>query len=177
MNISYEEIESDSKKIAEAAMSSKRVVPSFFYPLKCLRYHFAIYLIFAALSFFFPDMSGDYLIGLGVLAFGLFNWLFIFAFASGYVNLFNMASNPEVKELALTKILTSKLKVYGLVWFGLIVVLGLISITTEINIGALVFGNFAISLLVLFILTIDLSRFQLSGLLGTASAVKSHLDN
>jgi len=103
------------------------------------------------------------------------NWLFIFAFASGYVNLFNMISLPEVRDLTLTKVLSSKLKAYGFAWLLAIVALGLVSITTEVNIGALVFGNFAISLLGLFILTIDLSRFQLSGLIGAASAVKGHL--
>ena len=175
MNISYDEIKSDSQKMTEAALSSKRMVPSFFEPLKYLKYHFFTYLFFAALSFFLPDMSGDYLIGLGVLGFGLMNWLFIFAFASGYVNLFNMVSIPEVKDLTLTKVLHSKLKAYGVTWFLVIVALGVISITTEINIGALVFGNFALSLLGLFVLTIDLSRFQLSGLIGAASSIKNHL--
>lgn len=158
-------------------MSSKRIAPSFFNPLKCLRYHLTVYLIFAVLSFFFPDMGGEVLIGVGVLFFGVVNWIFIFAFTSGYVNLYSMVNIPEVKELTLTKILSSKLKAYGLVWFGFIVILGVVSITTNINIGALVFGNFAFSLLGLFILTIDLSRFQLSGLFGAVSAIKSHLDN
>lgn len=175
MNISYDEIKSDSQTLAEAALSSKRMVPSFFEPLKHLKYHFLTYLFFAVLSFFLPDMSGDYLIGLGVLGFGLMNWLFIFAFTSGYVNLFNMISIPEVRDLTLTKVLSSKLKAYGFVWFLAIVALGLGSVTTEINIGALVFGNFALSLLGLFILTIDLSRFQLSGLIGAASAIKGQL--
>ncbi|MEA5105705.1 hypothetical protein [Pantoea sp. S18] len=177
MNISYDEIKSDSKVMAEAILSSKKIVPSFFYPLKCLRYHLSVYLIFAVLSFFLPDMNGDILIGLGVLAFGLLNWVFIFAFSSGYVNLFSMINTPEVRGLKLTKVLVSKLKTYSLVWLVLMVVLGMVTITTEINIGALVFGNFVLTLVGLFILTIDLSRFQLSGLLGTASAVKNHLSH
>lgn len=176
MNISYDEIIADSRVLVEAAMSSNRDVPSFFSPLKYLKYHFALYILFAALSFFLPDLSGDYLIGLGALVFGLLNWLFIFGFTSGYVSLFDMVSNPVVKELKLTKIISFKLKAYGVAWLTLLVALGLASITTELNIGALVFGNFIITIIGLFILSIDLSRFQLSGLMGVVSAMKSNFD-
>lgn len=177
MNISYNEIKADSKVLAEVAINSSRMVPSFFSPFKYLKYHFATYILFAVLTFFIPDMSGDYLIGLGVLAFGLLNWLFIFGFASGYVSLFAMISTPEAKDLKLTKIISFKLKVYGLAWLALLVTLGIVSLTTGLSIGALVFGNFIFTLLGLFILSIDLSRFQLSGLIGLVSAAKSHLGN
>ena len=177
MNISHDEIKADSKVLAEAAMSSSSTVPSFFLPLSYLKYHFAVYIVFAALSFFLPDMSGDSLIGLGVLGFGLLNWLFIFGLASGYVSLFAMVSNPDVKGLKLTKVISSKLKAYGIVWFCLLVVLGLASINTGLSIAVLVFGNFILTIFGLFILNIDLSRFQLSGLIGAASAIKTHYGN
>lgn len=177
MNITYDEIKADSKVLAEAAMNSNRIVPSFFSPLKYLKYHFAIYILFAALTFFIPDMSGDYLIGLGALMFGLLNWLFIFGFASGYVSLFAMISTPGAKGLKLIKIISFKLKAYGLAWLALLVTLGVVSITTGLSIGALVFGNFIFTLLGFFILSIDLSRFQLSGLIGLVSAAKNHLGN
>jgi len=172
MNISYDEVKVDSEKLIDAALSSTNTIPSFFAPLGYLKYHLLAYVAFSALALYIPDVGGDVMMVLGVLIFGFLNWLFIFGFASGYVTLFAMVSNPAVRGLKLTKIISAKLKVYGIAWLALIFILGLVSIVSDINIGALVFGNFVFSILGFFILNIDLSRYQLSALMGAVSAIK-----
>lgn len=175
MKISYEEIRSDSEKITDSMLSSKQYVPSFFEPVKCVKYHMLTYLVFALLSFFLPDTKGDILIGLVILGFGMLHWFFIFCFISGYVGLFTMISSPEVKELKLTRIISKKVKTYGISWLVIIVMLGLVSVTTELNIGALVFGNFLLSIFGFFVFNLDISRYQISALIGAASAVRDNI--
>lgn len=176
MKISYEEIRSDSKKITDSMLSSKQYVPSFFEPMKCVKYHMLTYLLFSLLSFFLPDMNGDILIGLVILGFGLLNWFFIFCFISGYAGLFAMISFPDVKELKLSRIFSKKVKAYGISWLLIIILLGLVSVTTEMSIGALVFGNFLFSIFGFFVFNLDVSRYQLAGLFGALSAAKNNLN-
>lgn len=176
MQINYEEIRNDSKKITDSMMSSKQCVPSFFEPMRYVKYHILTYLIFALLSFFFPDASGDIMIGIAILGFGLLHWFFIFCFISGYVGLFAMVSSSDVKELKLSRIISKKVKSYGIAWLMIITLLGLVSVTTELNIGALVFGNFLFSIFGFFIFNLDISRYQVAGLFGALSAAKDKMN-
>jgi hypothetical protein len=177
MKITYDEIKKDSQVIALAIGSSSKEVPSFFSPIKRVKFHLVLYLFFAILSYFFSPASEDKLVWFGILCFGVLNWIFIIGFIFGYDYLFGMINLKEVRELKLVKVFKGKVNAYGLAWFFIIGLLGVISLSTELSIGALVIGNFLVTIFGLFIFNIDASRYQLAGLMGATSAIKESFKN
>lgn len=175
MNISYEELVSDSKKIAESMLSSKEMVPSLFNVLGVLKVQFLIYVVFVVASFLFLGTNGRIDIWLGVAVFGILHWLFLLVYASGYVSLFSMLNQDVVKDLMLVRLISGKIKFYGGAWTVCVFILGLISVFTELNVAAIVFGNFIVSILGLIIFNIDVSRFQIPSLVGALAAAKDSL--
>lgn len=173
MNIKYDEVRTDSQKITEAMLSSAKMVPSMFKFIHVIKYQLCLYLAFVILSAFMLSKSDRIDIWLGVLAFGFLHWLFLFNFVSGYANLFSMLKENSLQNLKLVKILSKKIKVYGWLWAIGIFISGVLSVFSELNLGALVFGNFIVSILILMVFSIDVSRFQISSLVGSLSAVKS----
>ncbi|MCW1877166.1 hypothetical protein OMR58_22215 [Erwinia sp. INIA-01] len=172
MNITYSEVKSDSAKIVESILSSDREIPSLKRIVGVLKYHIALYVFFATLSFFLPKVDKGSGVFFLVAAFGVMHWFLLVSLMSSYATLFFMVRDTKVKELKLMVLVRSKIKSYSMVWAFGIVLLGLISISTELNIGALVFGNLIISVLGLIIFNLDMSRFQISSLLGAISAAK-----
>ncbi|WP_350262714.1 hypothetical protein AAF463_23815 (plasmid) [Pantoea sp. BJ2] len=177
MKITYDEIKRDSEVIAVEISSTNREIPSFFSPIKRIKYHLILYSFFSFLSYFLSPASEDKLVWFGILVFGALNWFFLMGFIFGYDYLFSMISSQKIKNLKLVKIFKRKLISYGIAWFLAIGVLGVISLSSELSIGALVIGNFLITIFGLFIFNIDASRYQLAGLLGTASAIKVNFKN
>ena len=171
MRMTYDEIKSDSEVISLQFGLSKNEVPSLFSPIKKLGFHLVVYFIFSGVSYFLMPEGSDKLSWFGALAFGVVNWIFIVVFVSGYDFIFSIVSTPQINELKLVKMLKRKVRTYGIVWLVLLILLGAISLTTEINLGALVIGNFIISLLGLLVFNVDISRYQISGFLGAASAL------
>lgn len=68
-----------------------------------------------------------------------------------------------------------KIKHYGLVWAALIVLLGVGSAVTELNVALLVIGNFVGSILLMFAFNADISRYQISAVMGAVSAVRDNI--
>lgn len=177
MRITYDEIKRDSQVIAAEVGSSSKEIPSFFSPLKRIKFQLALYFVFSLLSYFFSPASEDKLVWFGVFGFGVLNWMFLTGFIFGYDYLFSMISSQKIRDLKLVKIIKRKVNAYGLVWLGAIGGLGLISLFTELSIGGLVIGNFLVTIFGLFIFNIDISRYQLAGLLGVSEAVKKKLED
>lgn len=175
MRITYDEIKRDSERIALEVGSSEKEVPSFFFPIKRIGLLLIVYFLFAGISYFLMPKGSDKLAWFGVLAFGVFNWVFIAAFIFGYEFIFNIVNTPEVNELKLVRVLKRKVRAYGMVWLIVLVLLGLTSLVTDMNLGALVIGNFIFSLLGLLIFNVDISRYQISGALGVISALNQSL--
>lgn len=175
MNISYDEVASDSKKLAEAMLSSREFVPTLFNGLNSFRIQISIYIAFVVASFFFLEKGARIDIWFGVVAFGLMHWVFLLTYASGYLNLYSMINKKVVEDLKLVRVLTGKFKVYGWVWSISIFLLGVVSLSTELNVAAIVFGNFIVSILGTIIFNLDMSRFQIPSLLGAISAAKDSL--
>lgn len=177
MKITYDEISSDSKKIVNAMSSSKRVVPSAFHPLKRVLKLFSLFLLFCGVDYVVfvrehQDSIGEWLL---FFAFGVINWLFLFAFFYGYEIIFSMLDEKSVSELKFVKIIKRKIKNYGVFWAACIALLGIVGAMTEFNIGLLVIGNFVGSLFLIFTFNVDISRYQISALIGAVSAVRDNI--
>lgn len=177
MKITYDEISSESKLIVSAMSSSNKVVPSAFQPLKRVSRHFALFIIFCVIDYFVFNLKHDGSTGVWFLffGFGVLNWLFLFAFIYGYDVLFSMIDEKSVRDLKMVKIMKGKIKHYGLVWAALIVLLGVGSAVTELNIALLVIGNFVGSILLMFAFNADISRYQISAVMGAVSAVRDNI--
>ncbi|UIL55057.1 hypothetical protein LZU96_23125 (plasmid) [Pantoea agglomerans] len=177
MKITYDEISSESKLIVNAMSSSQKVVPSAFHPLKRVLGHFLLYMFFCLISYIsfalkYDDSKGEWFLFFG---FGFLNWLFIFAFFYGYEVLFSMIDEKKVDSLKIVKIMKGKVKHYGLAWAVLIILLGVGSAITELNVALLVVGNFVGSILLMFVFNMDISRYQVSAIVGAISAVKDNI--
>ncbi|MDT0177837.1 hypothetical protein Q9R34_17565 [Enterobacter sp. BRE11] len=171
MRMTYDEIKNDSEVIALQFGLSKKEVPSFFSPLKRMGLHLLVYFLFSFFSYFLMPEGSDKLAWFCALAFGVVNWIFIIGFIFGYEFIFSVVNDPKVNELKLVKVLKRKVRAYGMVWLVSLVLLGGVSLVTEMNLGALVIGNFIISLIGLLLFNVDISRYQISGMLGVASAL------
>lgn len=175
MKITYDEIKKDSEKIALEMGRSESEVPSLLSPLKRIALHLVVYFLFSFLSYFLLPEGSDKLSWVGMFLFGLLNWMFIVGFLSGYEFMFRIVSTTKLMELKFVKLIKRKVRNYGFVWLISLAILGGISLTTEMNLGAIVLGNFILSLLGLLIFNVDMARYQLSSVLGAASALDSSL--
>lgn len=175
MRLTYDQIRKDSEIIALEFGAAKSEIPSFFSPLKRVRVILVFYFICSVLTYFFLPQGSDKLAWFGMFTFGVINWLFILGFVFGYDYLFSMVSNQKTQELKLVRVIRKKLHCYGLVWLGLLTILAGVSVFSELNVAALVIGNFLITLFGLFIFNVDISRYQVAGLIGASSAIKQSL--
>lgn len=171
--MTYSQIERDSKEIIIAIGSTEKEVPSFFGMFSKVKYHFIAYCIFGALSFFSLPQPKSIGLWLFFVAFGMFHWLVILSLTSSYANLFNMIGADKLKRLELAKVITGKVRAYGVVWFAAIVAFGLSSILTEWSILPLVAGNFVATFLLFIIFNMDISRYQVPAIIGAVKAVRN----
>ena len=86
-----------------------------------------------------------------------------------------MIDEKKVDSLKIVKIMKGKVKHYGLAWAVLIILLGVGSAITELNVALLVVGNFVGSILLMFVFNMDISRYQVSAIVGAISAVKDNI--
>lgn len=175
MNISYEEVTSDSRRITEAMLSSKKMIPPFFKVFGFLRYQVLIYIAFAVASFLSLGPDDRIEIWLSVIVFGLLHWFFLFIYLSSYMIFLSVIEGGNLKDLKLVRIISVKIKVYGCVWAAAIFVLGVVSVSTELNVAAIVIGNFILSIFGLMVFNFDVSRFQIPSLVGALAAAKENL--
>ncbi len=170
--ITYEQVEKDSKAIASLMSESKREIPSFFSTFGRVKLHFIAYCTFSALSYFSLPTQDGFLLWLFFVFFGLFHWLVIFAFVSSYAGIFSMLDENMLSRFELSRVIGKKVKAYGVVWFFIIFVLGVVSMISEWSVIPLVIGNFITTLIALFVFNMDVSRYQISGIFGAVSAAK-----
>ncbi|MBK4768981.1 MAG: hypothetical protein FT726_04765 [Pantoea sp. Morm] len=173
MKITHKEIRHDTEEITKLALTSDKEIPSFLSPIKRLKFHLIIFYLFSAMTLFFMPQNADFLTWVGLLGFGTLNWIFILGYLFGYDYLFSMVNSPAIRELKLVKIMAKKIHAYGLIWLISIIILGVASLVTELSIGSLVIGNFILTLLGIMIFSVDVSRYQLSGVVGVVSGFRS----
>ncbi len=171
--MTYTQIERDAKEIILAIGSSENEVPSFFGMFSKVKYHLFAYFAFAALSFFSLPEPKSIGLWLFFVAFGIFHWLVILSLTSSYANLFNMIGGEKLKSLELARVISGKVRAYGVVWFATIVVFGLSSVLTEWSILPLVIGNFIATLILFIVFNMDISRYQVSTIIGAVKVVRN----
>ena len=171
--MTYAQIERDAKEIINNIGTTEREVPSFFGMFSKIKYHLFVYCAFGALSFFTLPQPKSIGLWLFFVAFGMFHWLVILSLTSSYVNLFNIIGEEKLKSLELARVISGKVRAYGVVWFAAIVVFGLSSVLTEWSILPLVMGNFIVTLLLFIVFNMDVSRYQISTIIGAVKAVRS----
>ncbi len=88
-----------------------------------------------------------------------------------------MLDNDMLSRFELSRVISKKVKVYGVIWFFIILVFGIVGLISEWSLIPLVFGNFITTLIALFIFNMDISRYQIAGLFGAVSAAKEKLSN
>jgi len=103
----------------------------------------------------------------------MFHWFVILSLTSSYTNLFNMIEVEKLKSLELAKVISGKVKAYGVIWFAAIVVFGLSGVLTEWSILPLVMGNFIATFLLFIVFNMDISRYQVSTIIGAVKAIRN----
>ena len=171
--MTYTQIEKDSKEIIDSIGSSDREVPSFFGMFSKVKYHFIAYCVLGVLSYFSLPQPKNVGLWLFFVAFGIFHWLVIFSFTASYASLFNMIRSDKLKSLELTKLISGKVRAYGVVWFVALVTCGLAGVLTEWSILPLVIGNFVATFLIFIVFNMDISRYQVSSIIGAVKAVRN----
>lgn len=173
MNITYNEIRRDTESIIKAMALSNREVPSFLNSFKRISAHLGLFFIFIAIDYcvFNGNKDSSELYWFFSFGFGVINWIFLIGFIHGYEGVFTIIKEEKISELKLIKLIRRKVRVYTGVWFTAILLLGLMSVFDKLNVDILVFGNFVISLLLLLVFNLDMSRYQFSALIGSLNAI------
>jgi len=171
--MTYTQIEKDAQEIIGAIGTTEREVPSFFGMFSKVKYHLFAYCAFSALSFFTLPQPKNVSLWLFFVAFGMFHWFVILSLTSSYTNLFNMIEVEKLKSLELAKVISGKVKAYGVIWFAAIVVFGLSGVLTEWSILPLVMGNFIATFLLFIVFNMDISRYQVSTIIGAVKAIRN----
>lgn len=171
--MTYTQIEKDAQEIISAIGTTEREVPSFFGMFSKVKYHLFAYCAFSALSFFTLPQPKNISLWLFFVAFGMFHWLVILSLTSSYTNLFNMIEEEKLKSLELAKVISGKLRAYGVIWFAAIVVFGLSGVLTEWSILPLVMGNFIATFLLFIVFNMDIARYQVSTIIGAVKAIRN----
>lgn len=170
--MTYAQIEKDSREIIESIGSADIEIPSFFGVFSKVKYHFFAYVVLGALSYFSLPQPKNIGLWLFFVGFGVFHWLVIFSFTASYASLIKMIGTDKLKSLDLTKVISGKVRAYGLVWFVALVTCGLAGVLTEWSILPLVIGNFFATFLIFVVFNMDISRYQVSSIIGAVKAVR-----
>lgn len=173
MSITYDQIKLEVKGISEELATSSLVVPGVFQNIKAGLFPAIIYFCFYIACMFTDVYIKTVWQGVGVIS--IFFWMFITLYISGYGQLFSMLPKDAEERYEIVRIYTKKVKVYYLVWVVAIVLAGLISVFSILNIIALAGISLLSTVFIALAFNFDISRFQLAGLFGVVSAAKDNL--
>lgn len=173
MSITYDQIKLEVKGISEELATSNLVVPGVFQNIKAGLFPAIIYFCFYIACMFTDVYIKTVWQGVGVIS--IFFWMFITLYISGYGQLFSMLPKDAEERYEIVRIYTKKVKVYYLVWVVAIVLAGLISVFSILNIIALAGISLLSTVFIALAFNFDISRFQLAGLFGVVSAAKDNL--
>ncbi|QGY32524.1 hypothetical protein [Pantoea cypripedii] len=176
MAMTYDQIEKESKEIITLLSNSNKEVPSFFSFFEKIKYHFSIYVIFLVATYFSYPKAGFSPIWLVIVFFGLFHWFVLCCFVFSWSNIFAMADPALMQKFCLSRLIARKLRAYGIAWLIFLVVAGVASVLTVLNIFILVAGNFIFTFFMFFTFNLDISRYQLAGVLGAIEALREKFD-
>jgi len=154
-------------------LNSKQEIPSPLAAVKFIKYHLAAYFFFVVITFF-TWKEDDIAIWFGIVAFGVFNWFFHISSAISVQSILSRISDESFEKYTILKLLKKKVVFYGSIWMVFIVMAGIFSIFSELNIAVLVGGNFIFTIFMAIIFNMDIGRYQISGLWGSLKAAKAN---
>lgn len=173
MQITYNQIQSEIKQIAELVARSDQPVPGVFGIIKKPLLPAAIYFAFYFLMPFFDVFDFNLWAATGFMSF--FFWMFISIFIYGYGAIYSMLPPGAEDEYLILRIIKRKVRRYYLIWIGAIVFAGVVSIVSFLNIITLAGISLLSSIFIGIALNVDISRYQMSALFGAVEAAKAHL--
>ncbi|HCC2892280.1 TPA: hypothetical protein M4196_005471 [Klebsiella variicola] len=172
--LTHEKIRIETELIIKLLATTDRPVTSFFHILKPGLTLMVIPNLLAAILLILEWINGYISSGVGPGAF-LGNLVLSFLLAamlSPYANFFYMLSMKDVENLEIVKVLRKKIKTY-------FIVLSIVWIISSIPLMMLGGGVIVIPIMVMvtfilsmFVFSIDISRYQLSGVFGALKGVK-----
>ncbi|EPL6263145.1 hypothetical protein [Klebsiella pneumoniae] len=177
--LTHEKIRLETEQIIKLLATSDRPVTSFFHILKPGLTLMTIPNLLATILLILEWYNGYITSGVGPVAY-LGNLVLSFLLAamlSPYANFFYMLSMREVEKLELIKVLRQKIKIY-------FIVLSVFWILASIPLVILGGGVIVIPIMVMvtfilgmFVFSLDISRYQLSGVFGALKGVKDVITN
>lgn len=174
MAITYDQVRREVKDLSVEISNTKEVVPGLFSNLKiCLlpvAIYFAFYLSSYSLGYYMRNIWFA-----GALM-SVFFWFFISLFLSGYSQVNSMIPKDASERYEIVKIYRLKAKIYYCIWISSIVIGGILSLSTMLNILALAGVSLVSSFLLGIVFNIDVSRYQISSALGVLSAVEEKIN-
>ncbi len=174
MSITYDKIRAEIKGISQEIANSKEIVPS---PLDNIRSGLlpaAIYFSFFIACAFTDAYIKNVWQAVGLVSF--FFWIFIIVFISGYAQVFSMLPKDAANRYEIVRVYRKKVKVYYFIWVSAVILGGLISILSIFNILALAAITLLSTVFLALFFNLDISRYQLSGLIGALSAAKESIN-
>jgi hypothetical protein len=176
MAMTYDQVEKESKEIVSLLSNSKREIPGFFSNFTKIKYHFFTYVIFLVGSYIVDPTARLSIVWFFIATLGLFHWFVISCFVFSWSNIFAMADPALMQKFCLSRLIARKLRAYGIAWLIFLVVAGVASVLTVLNIFILVVGNFIFTFFMFFTFNLDISRYQLAGVLGAIEALREKFD-
>lgn len=167
----------DAVLISEVMLSHASKKSSYSGALKRIKYHLALYVFFLVSTFFTPDFGISRFVWFCILAFGIAQWFYFIRFMATCEPFFSVIRNPQVRELKLAKEISARTSLYGLIWLVLIVVSGVIALSTELNIVAVVTGDIIFTIVAIAACNTDKSILRMTTAINvTAEIKKRHPD-
>lgn len=174
MSITYDQIKVEVKRLSEELARSNSVVPGVYQNIKGGLLPALIYFCFYIACVYTDVYIKTVWQGVGIIS--IFFWIFIMVFMSGYGRIFSMLPKDAEEKYEIIRIYTRKVKIYYLAWVVAIVVAGLVSVFSVLNIIALAGISLLSTVFISLAFNFDISRFQLAGLFGVLSAAKNNLN-
>mgnify|MGYP004712040697 CR=1 FL=1 len=175
MSITYDKIRAEIKGISQEIANSKEMVPS---PLDNIRSGLlptAIYFSFFIACAFTDAYIKNVWQAVGLVS--LFFWVFIIVFISGYAQMFSLLPKDAPNRYEIVRVYRKNVKIYYSIWVSAVVLGGLISLLSLFNILALAAITLLSTVFLALFFYLYLSRYQLSGLIGSLSAPQASINS
>jgi hypothetical protein len=171
--ITYSQVKREVESITSEIATSEQVVPSFWRLISPFKF---VYLLTASImAVCFAVSDGIFVANLMYLGATVIVLFIISAFLSAYTGLYSMLPAESWGKYEILKIIKSKVKVYGAVYCGFILVAGLVGAVNNGFVGLIPITAFVLFPIFLCVFNLDMSRYQLSSLIGVLAAAKSEL--
>ncbi|MCW1877165.1 hypothetical protein OMR58_22210 [Erwinia sp. INIA-01] len=158
--------------ISEAMLEPVVRRASFLTTLSRIKYHLTLYLFFVICAFFSPDFGLSRYVWFCILIFGVAQWVYFIRFMFSCDPFFAAIREPRLRKLRLAKEISSRTQTYGLLWFVIIAMSGMIALSTELNIVALVAGDLIFTIIAISACNVDMIVFRMTKAVEITKAVE-----